>query len=178
MLPATLREAELRWGSTFKLDPGFEKTPESARAVKEELDRLKGNRGSLAADDVLDAARDPSSPMHGAFTWDDSEAAELWRREQARELIRAVRVVTILKGPSGKESTAAAVPVYASYRPAGEGRAYREVYAALGDPDHARALLKEAIDDLAKFRRRYAALRELAGVFREVDDLLARSAEG
>jgi hypothetical protein len=41
---------------------------------------------------VVEAARDPNSPLHSAFTWDDAEAAEQYRLAQARVLLRRVRV--------------------------------------------------------------------------------------
>ena len=48
--------------------------------------------GRITAHAVLDAARPASSPIHDCFDWDDSEAAEKWRLEQARELIRRVKI--------------------------------------------------------------------------------------
>ena len=48
--------------------------------------------GRITAPAVLDAARPASSPIHDCFDWNDSEAAEKWRLEQARELIRRVKI--------------------------------------------------------------------------------------
>ena len=48
--------------------------------------------GRITAPAVLDAARPASSPIHDCFDWYDSEAAEKWRLEQARELIRRVKI--------------------------------------------------------------------------------------
>jgi len=48
--------------------------------------------GRITAHAVLDAARPASSPIHDCFDWNDSEAAEKWRLEQARELIRRVKI--------------------------------------------------------------------------------------
>jgi hypothetical protein len=44
-------------------------------------------KGRITAHAVLDAARPESSPIHDCFDWDDSEAAEKWRLEQARVTI-------------------------------------------------------------------------------------------
>lgn len=51
--------------------------------------------GELSAHDVLDDARDPSSPLHSRFEWDDSVAGEEYRLGQARDLIRRVKVTII-----------------------------------------------------------------------------------
>ncbi len=41
---------------------------------------------------VVQAAAPPDSPLHEHFTWDDTEAAWQWRLEEARRLIRSVRI--------------------------------------------------------------------------------------
>ena len=57
-----------------------------------ELSRMaKG--GEITARAVLDAARPEESPLHPAFEWDDAVAAELHREEQARLMLRSIRIV-------------------------------------------------------------------------------------
>jgi hypothetical protein len=66
--------------------------------VKEELERisrLKGGR--ITPDTVIVEAKKKSSPLHEFFTWDDSEAAKKQRLYEARELIRSVRVTTVVE---------------------------------------------------------------------------------
>lgn len=61
-----------------------------------ELKALEDRRGRLTAEQVVEAARPDGSALHGCFEWDDSKAAESYRIEQARELIRRVKIeVTI-----------------------------------------------------------------------------------
>lgn len=62
-------------------------------AVAQELLRLYEQHGKLTAELVVEAARDPDSPLHSAFTWDDAEAARERRLEQARSLIRSVVIL-------------------------------------------------------------------------------------
>ena len=59
--------------------------------IKAELERLF-REGLLRPADVVEAARDPASPLHSHFEWDDTAAAAKWREEQARQLIRNVRI--------------------------------------------------------------------------------------
>lgn len=42
---------------------------------------------------IVDAARDPDSPLHREFTWNDALAAESWRLDQASRLCRRICVV-------------------------------------------------------------------------------------
>jgi hypothetical protein len=56
------------------------------------IEALESRSGKLSPADVLAAARPEDSPIHEFFEWDDTAAAESWRMEQARELIRRVRI--------------------------------------------------------------------------------------
>lgn len=65
--------------------------------------------GRIRPDDLIRAARDPQHPCHGDFTWDDAQAAEERRHDQARALIRWFRYEVELVG--GEKI---AVPCYIS----------------------------------------------------------------
>jgi len=62
-------------------------------AVKKELARLYAKYGLLSPEIVEREARSPSSPLHSEFEWDDALAGLHHRWEQARRLIRSVRVI-------------------------------------------------------------------------------------
>jgi hypothetical protein len=51
--------------------------------------------GTLTPDAVLEAARPKGSPIHDLFTWDDKVAGARYRIEEARTVIRRVRVEII-----------------------------------------------------------------------------------
>lgn len=61
--------------------------------VKRLSQLTKLNKGTLTPKAVVEDARDPDSPLHEHFDWDDTSAAERYREEQARGLIRQVKVV-------------------------------------------------------------------------------------
>jgi hypothetical protein len=56
------------------------------------LSEIYNERGRVAPEDVVEYADDPASPLHSAFEWDDTVAAQQHRLAQARSLIKAVRV--------------------------------------------------------------------------------------
>jgi len=64
---------------------------ERMRAIREELHSLM-SEGRLRPEDVVDAARNPNSALHSYFTWDDSDAAAAYRLQEARALIKRVKV--------------------------------------------------------------------------------------
>jgi len=66
--------------------------------LRNELERIRALHGGiLQAEDVLEEARNPDSPLHPMFEWDDQVAAHQYRLEQARALIREVRVEVVCR---------------------------------------------------------------------------------
>lgn len=59
----------------------------------EQLLRLNQNR--LTPDLVLEDARNKNSPLHDIFEWNNAIAAQKYRLDQARELIRSVKVEVV-----------------------------------------------------------------------------------
>lgn len=70
------------------------------KAEKELLTRMaRRNGGLLEIDDVLKEAQDEKSILHKHFEWDDSEAADLYRRQQARALIQKCKIQLVESEP-------------------------------------------------------------------------------
>lgn len=62
---------------------------ESLKALERLADSTEGN---LTPEAVLNAARVAESPLHKHFEWDDSVAAEAYRKDQARQLIQSYKL--------------------------------------------------------------------------------------
>ena len=62
------------------------------------LQDIERAAGRLTPEAVVEAARDPASPLHGWFTWDDEAAAHMQRIYQARRLIASVQLIAALGG--------------------------------------------------------------------------------
>src|SRR5262245_36521457 len=68
-------------------------TEERRLQLKEELSRIEDKRGRLTPEAVVAYAKShPQSALNSWFTWDDRRAAQAYRLDQARELIRSVYV--------------------------------------------------------------------------------------
>ena len=70
-------------------------TDKKRGVIRQALRDLESKNGRLTPEDVIMAARNPKSPLHGEFQWDKDKAAHAHWIEQARALIRSVRVVII-----------------------------------------------------------------------------------
>lgn len=64
----------------------------ATQLLKVELDKLEETKGVINPNDLVEVARPEQSPIHDMFEWDNAKASEQWRVEQARALIRSVRV--------------------------------------------------------------------------------------
>jgi len=148
----------------------------SAKVAYKELERIKkAAGGDLVPSHVVDASRPSSAPLHQEFQWDDVSAAERWREEQARGIIRDVRVVYD-QAPS--IVTRAYQVVNTTAHPNKEGdkpravKVYRTTEEILADPGARADLLMQAMRDAQAFRKRYAGLQELWQIFASMDDFL------
>lgn len=75
-----------------------EKLMDAERKLLEKMARRNG--GVLMIDDVIEEAKDESSILHSHFEWDDSEAANSYRRDQARTLIQRCRITILAEDPT------------------------------------------------------------------------------
>lgn len=131
-------------------------TKKDLRLAEVEAIRKK-HRGHLTPRIVLEEARshpDRFPRTHGYFQWDDSKAAEAWRREQAHELISEFRVAyTKASGEPGsiRHYHAVTTPKGHEYRP------YDEV---LADPILRKVVLQDMERQVTELFERFENFKE------------------
>ena len=64
--------------------------------VAASLAALEDRQGRLVAEDVVAEASNPDNPLHTCFEWDNLIAGHQFRLEQARTLIRRVKIVVTI----------------------------------------------------------------------------------
>lgn len=146
-------------------------------AVGKHLELIRQKTGGkLQPEDVVDDAKNPNSPLHSFFEWDDTAAAHEHRLKQARSLIRTV--VAVYKENPKSEPVRAYIHVRPSPTPSSSGSAtvddkpyYTEVTKALSIPSTRRAILMRAKADLEAWQKRYKDLKELADIVVKVEAL-------
>ena len=134
---------------------------EALTAIAEE------NDGTLSPHAVVDAARDPKNVLHPHFEWDDRAAAELYRVDQARAVIRCIRIAdTVHEDPP---------PAFLSVR---EERGGNISYHAYESVIRSRALqlavLQQAEKDLEAFSRRYREYKEICELIAKAREVASR----
>lgn len=140
----------------------FKVNADVAGAVCERLEATVG----LSATTLLDASRPEDAPLHGEFEWDDGIAAEKFREEQARKIIRNLEIVV-------EEQSVEPVRAFFTIESKQNGisRNYESTNVIMRVSEKRSTLLDIALRKLDAFRRKYAQLTELAGVFAAIDEV-------
>lgn len=134
---------------------GFSVRGLSAKRAREEIERIRAKKGgSVQPEDVVDAARSKSSPLHAAFCWDDTKAARLYRLAQARNVLSAIIVVHKDEGPARQ---------YVHH-----DKHYIPTVEALETPGTREDVLERALAELESMIARYRSYRRLAGLMDDV----------
>ena len=124
--------------------------------LRGELQKLYDENHRLTPAIVLAEAKDPDSPLHPLFEWSDHEAAEKWRLQQARQLIRSVRVV--YKPATGTEPEKS-VRAWQSLRTE-DGFVYEPSEQIALDPFQRKLLLADMEREWKQLARRWADFDE------------------
>lgn len=137
-----------------------------ADAIRAIADR---NKGTLTPDLVIEAARSEDSPLHGCFTWDVKRAAMEHWRDQARHLIRSVKVeVTTthfsLRAPAFVRDPSAA----------GDTQSYTSLGRLQTDQEMARDAVVAEFSRAAAALARAKVLALVLGLEGEIDEVRGR----
>lgn len=135
--------------------------------LREHLTALYTDRGQLTPQDVVDDARPDDSPLHHRFEWNDEVAGEAYRRVQAQQLIRSVKISFPDSAPIPERRS---IRAFSSIRGA-DADAESEGYAPTEDiisTDFGRkVLLRDLEREIASLKRKYGHLKEFAELMTE-----------
>lgn len=112
---------------------------------------------------IVDRARDENSELHKCFTWDDTKAAEKWRKEEAHQL----RHFLVVKR---NDAPADAPKIHAFYF-TGAQEGYVSAPKTFTVPAEYDALLNRAKMELRAFQKKYEML---SNELDEVMDAISR----
>lgn len=119
------------------------------------------NGGILRAVDIVNAAREETSPLHSKFEWDDTKAAEAHRLHQARQLISVV--VNVIGNKNNNITTRVWVSLSTDRQV--ENGGYRTLVDVMTSEEKRAQLLADALAELHVFQQKYSTLQELDSIF-------------
>ncbi len=138
----------------------------NAQKIGEALTAISNTAGGrLTPKAVLQASKTPTHVLHKHFEWDDSVAADRYRQDQARTLIRCVQIVN-------EEQEDKPAPAFLSISDKG-GVAYRPLAIVMGSTELQLAVLQRAEKDLESFERRYRDLGDICDLVRSAREKAA-----
>lgn len=121
--------------------------------LRDQLETIRVAHGELTPALVVDAARPKDHPLHNRFEWDNRVAGEEWRRHQARNLIRSVRVPYADEGTADERS----VRQYVAVR---RDTTYEPIEEVAENPFSRELLLRQAERDWRALKAQYGHLVE------------------
>jgi len=128
--------------------------------------KLRESEVGLTPESLLDASRDENAPLHNEFEWDDTVAAEKFRKEQARCIIRHLVIQRI-------DATEEGYPKERAFIYTGEkASGYVPMKDALSNDTWRTNLLKAAKRDMNYFVAKYHRLEELTKVIDDMREIL------
>lgn len=143
----------VQWiGMRFNADP---------QKVYEEINSI-GEK--YTPDDILEKAKDASTELHKCFEWDDTKAAENWRKQTARVICCSLQVVV--------EKEEAQPTTYRLIQHDKSEMAYKPVVLTVRNNDEYSRLLNQAKAELKSFKDRYQKIVELQTVIEEIDRII------
>ena len=132
--------------------------------LRDVLTAIYRNHGELTPELVVEEARPLDAPLHHRFEWDDTVAGEAYRKVQAAELVRSVRI-QIPDAPSGERRY---VRAFQSFHEAGDRRTgYIPTEELVQDELLTKILLKELQREIGDLKRKYGHLMEFADLMRQ-----------
>ena len=140
-------------GVTWRIQ-GYYKA--DAQKVAEEI-----GFGKFTPMEVLEKAKDETTELHKCFEWNDSIAAEKYRLEQAKNIIRMLVYE--------KETKEQAVVRY--YAKTETKHVYQPTKQFLVQEDEYQGLLRRALAELESFKNKYHTLTELEGIFEAMETI-------
>jgi hypothetical protein len=135
-------------------------------SLRDALLDIRQRRGLLTAQVVVEESRSNAAPLHHHFEWDDAVAGEKYRVEQAREIIRSVKIkyADVDGVPS---ETRGFVSVARGNLPA---REYLPIEDVRNDPELVAAALRDAEREWRSLYVRYRNLQGFLTLVRETVD--------
>lgn len=151
----------MAFGMSAMWKPGFSSLYNAdANLVAEEITSI-GESATPAQ--IVDKARDCGTELHKCFEWRDDVAAEKYRLQQARQVVRHLVIRETVREDNP--------PIRFFFKPE-IGMGYQPTKIIVRNQDSYQALLKSAMRELSAFQSKYRSVSELEAVFEEIDNLI------
>ena len=138
----------------------------SAQIAGDEIQRITDrNGGCIKPHNIVAESRSITSPIHRCFEWNNKIAADKYRIEQAKYMLRSIVVVQQVP-----DDEPLLVRAFVSIKENDEP-VYTPIHRAVSDPDQWEFVLASAYEELKAWRQKYKTLQQFANVFELIDSM-------
>lgn len=154
----------------------------SAEDTAHEFERITELKGEFRPEYVVDESENPNALLHDYFDWDNSTAGRSWRIQQAKDLIRNLRIQVITVVEEGKVSCKAETVVlpstraYVNVRTSPKApRSYVSLQDAMQNDESYKDLFEQSKKEMQSFVEKYSRIEELENVRAEMQKVLTNN---
>lgn len=122
-------------------------------------------------DEIVEMASDPETESWKLFDWDNEVAGRKWRKEQARQVMRVLKVTFVNDEHEPEEPIRTIQPVRMFYGNPDGSEGFTSIVKIMENKDMYAQLLDSAKCELQAFRKKYNMLKELGPIFEMIDTL-------
>lgn len=137
---------------------------------------IDANGGIATTQIIVENAKDKSSPIHDHFQWDDTKAANEYRKYQARKLIQSIEVEIVKDGQSSQIVRAFHFIKKEDEEEVSQGFARFEVIHKKADL-YNEFVLKAYLKRIRQLNSKYKKYKELEPIVIAIDEILERHIE-
>lgn len=150
-------------------DPGSQRTARGTDAQKV-ADEIFEISDTPTADEIVDMASDPGKESYKLFDWDDAVAGPKWRKEQARLVMRSLKVEFIYESDLDVEPRKF-TPCKLFYGDPVNDKGFVAITKIMEDKGMYEKLLERAKIEIKSYRKKYSILKELEPLFEMIDQI-------
>lgn len=162
----------------IKGKPSFRLSDKKAQMINKELKKIEGKHGYVTPKILLDEAKNRLHPLHNDFTWDNTIAGEKWRLEEARYLIRSVRIHWVNDNDEPREVRSyVSISNYEDETTTAPNKSYISIERALDSEEYKKQIIREAFEELQLWQDKYNDLKEFTVIYKAIGGLKLETIE-
>ena len=139
-----------------------------AQTVGETCEQIESRDGEVTRESLVNEARDKKSPIHDLFEWNDGIAAEKWRQHQAGVVLSALKVEII-----NNKKEPSTIKAFMSVKENPQKASYMNINVIQNSPDYMKIVLRNALYELATFKKKYEGISALEPVMKVIEQVSA-----
>ncbi len=137
-----------------------------AQAAGEAVEGIIGKHGGVTAEILLREATKKRSALHSCFEWNDTIAAQNYRLDQARYILRQIEVII-----EREDKEPLRIRAFHCVEDEEQGRRYVTITQARSESDMWEQVIIRAMKEIQQWKETYRDIKEFEAVFEAIAKL-------